>query len=80
MFTVQACEKCRDFEIGIANCVEAYGYYNAVEKCRPLIEDLNECIFHTKHYKRLTIIKRERERQMKKGQRGYIEMPRMDLL
>ena len=71
---------CRDFELRLANCVEAYGWYRSQEKCTLLFKDLEECLYSQKRNKRISLMQQERARQSKKGQkREYLPATLVDL-
>lgn len=66
---------CKDFELRLAECVEAYGFYKGQEKCEPLILDLDECLYKEKRIHRQEIINGEFQRQINAGERKYEKAP-----
>lgn len=66
---------CKDFELHLAECVEAYGFYKGQEKCEALIRDLDECLHREKRRHRQEIINGEFLRQIDAGERKYEKAP-----
>lgn len=72
---VQWSTRCNDIELETANCVDAYGFIRGKEKCKELISDLYECVYHTKQNKRMELMHIEYQNQVKKGKKEYIPVP-----
>ncbi|XP_017879575.1 uncharacterized protein LOC108624651 [Ceratina calcarata] len=66
---------CRDFELQLAECVEAYGFYRGQTKCEAMIHDLSECLKGEKRRSRNDIIYGEMTRQVENGERKYEKPP-----
>ncbi|XP_006622114.1 uncharacterized protein LOC102672861 [Apis dorsata] len=66
---------CKNFELRLAECVEAYGFYKGQEKCKALILDLDECLYKEKRMHRQEIINGEFQRQINAGERKYEKAP-----
>ncbi|XP_051176323.1 uncharacterized protein LOC127291299 [Leptopilina boulardi] len=62
-------ERCMQFEINAANCLEAYGKHHVRGKCADFILDLRECTFRNKQNMRVFLMKQERMRQYRAGER-----------
>lgn len=77
--TAQSSKECADFELRVIDCVDAYGFYRAEDKCRNLIADFHECVFMTKQVKRSILMYQERSRQVKEGKREFLPPPPLDL-
>lgn len=67
--------KCRDFEFHLAECIEAYGFYKAIEKCKAVLNDFHECITQDKRRSRFEILCGEFIRQVEAGERDYEKVP-----
>lgn len=79
-YTYQDHPICRDFELRLVDCVEAYGWYRSQEKCNLLFKDLEECLYNLKRNKRLFLMKQERSRLESKGRkREDLPVPFIDL-
>ena len=76
----QETDRCADFELRLADCLEAYGYPASEEKCLPYLRDLQECVISPKQMRRTELMRNERDRQYKAGERKkhFEEEPRMD--
>ncbi|XP_076317341.1 NADH dehydrogenase (ubiquinone) 15 kDa subunit isoform X2 [Tachypleus tridentatus] len=74
--------RCRDFELNMMNCLEAYGLRNGSEMCKNEIDDYKECRSQKKQIKRVEAMQKERQRQYKSGERSksnlYAEPPKLD--
>ncbi|XP_024935996.1 NADH dehydrogenase [ubiquinone] iron-sulfur protein 5 [Cephus cinctus] len=72
--------ECEDRELKAIECVEAYGLPKGEEKCKILITDFKECITKFKSFTRVAIMRNERLRQYRAGQREeqFEELPRFD--
>ncbi|KZC06445.1 hypothetical protein WN55_10355 [Dufourea novaeangliae] len=79
-YNAQTHPVCKNFELRLADCVEAYGFKKGEEKCNLLVLDLKECLYRTKRQKRIQMIQAVRREQMKKGERDYMPIDRLDLL
>ncbi|NP_001155303.1 NADH dehydrogenase [ubiquinone] iron-sulfur protein 5 isoform X1 [Apis mellifera] len=71
----QCYSACKDFELRLAECVEAYGFFKGQEKCEPLILDLDECLYKEKRKHRQEIISGEFQRQIDAGERKHEKAP-----
>lgn len=72
--------ECRDFELNIAKCIDAYGFHKAIQKCKPLIHDFEECLYQEKRRQRHEILVSEFYRQVKAGERKYEKAPFISML
>ena len=61
---------CADFEMRMADCLEAYGLHKGQEKCEDFISDLRECFYNGKQMQRVVLMREERMRQYKAGERN----------
>ncbi|KAK4885169.1 hypothetical protein RN001_001440 [Aquatica leii] len=59
---------CRDFEMKVMDCLEAYGLHNGRIKCDTLIKDFRECAGRRKQDGRVIAMRNERLRQIKSGE------------
>ena len=65
--------KCKDFELRMIDCLEAYGANReGQEKCADYIADLNECSGMGKQKERVKLMRLERIRQYKAGERKEV--------
>lgn len=69
VFNFQCRKDCANYEIQLADCMEAYGYHRGKEKCRLIIEDMYECLFMWKRTRRVFEMHAERYRQKQNGER-----------
>lgn len=72
--------ECRDFELNIAKCIDAYGFHKAIKKCQLLINDFEECVQKEKRRQRFEIISSEFHRQVQAGERKYEKAPFISFL
>ncbi|KAK1118478.1 hypothetical protein K0M31_015175 [Melipona bicolor] len=72
--------ECRDFELNIAKCIDAYGFHKAIQECKPLIHDFEECLYQEKRRQRFEILAGEFHRQVKAGERKYEKAPFIAML
>ncbi|XP_013782778.1 uncharacterized protein LOC106467016 isoform X2 [Limulus polyphemus] len=74
--------RCRDLELNMMNCLEAYGLRNGSQNCINEIDDYKECRTLNKQRKRVEAMQKERLRQYKSGERSksnlYAEPPKLD--
>ncbi|XP_043463323.1 uncharacterized protein LOC122499204 [Leptopilina heterotoma] len=68
-------ERCIKFELNAADCLEAYGKHHANKKCIDYMDDLRECIFRNKQNMRVVLMRNERARQLKAGEREIFHAP-----
>ncbi|KAF5289858.1 hypothetical protein FQR65_LT01992 [Abscondita terminalis] len=59
---------CRDMELKVMDCLEAYGLNKGIEKCDLLIRDFQECAGRRLQNARTIEIREERLRQIKTGE------------
>lgn len=73
--------KCKDFNMQLALCKEAYGLHRAQEKCKDEYDDFRECAFGFKQLRRVQLMNEERKK-LQKGQLAepYAEPPPLDSL
>jgi len=57
------------YELHYVDCMETYGHHIGLKKCRLIYHDLHECVFQTKRLRRSVLMKMERRRQYKNGER-----------
>ncbi|EZA59054.1 uncharacterized protein LOC105275454 [Ooceraea biroi] len=60
---------CGMYELHYSDCMEAYGHHIGRKKCRLIYEDLYECIYRIKRFRRTALMREERKRQYKSGER-----------
>ncbi|XP_067135244.1 NADH dehydrogenase [ubiquinone] iron-sulfur protein 5 [Centruroides vittatus] len=74
--------RCRDFEMNVVECLEAYGLRKGKKKCKDEIDDYNECTFALKQLKRVMEMEAERKRRWKNKERAgkeyYAPPPKID--
>ncbi|KOC63348.1 hypothetical protein WH47_04797 [Habropoda laboriosa] len=71
----QANEECKNFEIDLARCIQAYGYTKAQDECKAYIDDLQEWLSAPKRMHRSEIMNGEYERQIESGERERNKKP-----
>nr|BAN20589.1 NADH ubiquinone oxidoreductase [Riptortus pedestris] len=72
---------CREIEMKLINCFEAYGAKRGEKLCANYLSDFDECFNQEKQTKRLYAMNKERNRQYKEGKsldELYIPPPRED--
>ncbi|XP_043582039.1 uncharacterized protein LOC122567505 [Bombus pyrosoma] len=67
--------ECRNFEFHLAECIEAYGFYKGIDKCKAVLHDFEECVTKEKRRSRFEIICGEFIRQVEAGERNYEKVP-----
>ncbi|GAB6033023.1 NADH dehydrogenase [ubiquinone] iron-sulfur protein 5 [Chamberlinius hualienensis] len=74
-------DRCRDFELRVVECAEAYGTRLGVQRCRDYFDDLQECLMQRKQLLRIDAMEKERQRQYKSGERPvkYLPDPKQDV-
>jgi len=79
--SLQNLRECAPYELQYMDCMEAYGYHKGKEKCRLILEDMYECAMKIKRMRRVYAMEKERQRQLKNGERKelYEETPPLDL-
>lgn len=74
--------RCADLEMKAIDCLEAYGLYRGVNKCKDIIDDYKECALRGKQENRIIAMRMERQRQYWMGERSkedrYAEPPKVD--
>ncbi|KAL1457042.1 hypothetical protein WDU94_001718 [Cyamophila willieti] len=74
--------RCKKFEDRFLQCSEAYGLKLSEQKCKDFVDDLVECNTRDKQAKRIKLMEKERERQIKAGERPkgkeYMEPPELN--
>lgn len=78
----EAVKRCRDFNMQLSLCKEAYGLHRSEKLCRDEYEDFRECIFGFKQMRRAQLIQEERKKLYKSGELKdqYAEAPPLDSL
>lgn len=80
-YSHQTFGRCMKFEDHYLQCVEAYGQRLSETKCKDYKDDLYECNTLSKQIQRVTLMQRERERQIKAGEKPpgkeYLETPEL---
>ncbi|CAN8007112.1 unnamed protein product [Ixodes pacificus] len=90
----EAVKRCRDFNMQLSLCKEAYGLHRSEKLCRDEYEDFRECIFGFKQARtegfftgtlrsiRAQLIQEERKKLYKSGELKdqYAEAPPLDSL
>lgn len=61
--------KCSELELNTVECLEAYGMTKGATKCAQYMEDLNECRYQRIRLARFFAMRRERQRQVLRGER-----------
>ena len=56
LFTHQNFGRCRNMEMKVINCFEAYGGERAKTSCKDLIDDYHECYLKFKQVNQISII------------------------
>ncbi|XP_012272034.1 uncharacterized protein LOC105695239 [Orussus abietinus] len=59
---------CAIFEQNVLRCFDAYGFKLAPKKCPDMFDDLHECIYKGKQLRRIELMTKERNRQIKGGE------------
>ncbi|XP_033216649.1 uncharacterized protein LOC117172646 [Belonocnema kinseyi] len=72
---IQSFPQCAKFELRAADCLEAYGKDHWGKKCQDYVEDLRECIFRSKQNMRVRLMRLERQRQWRAGERETYYAP-----
>lgn len=67
--------RCNNFELRLAECIEAYGFYKGIEKCGAVLNDFQECMTQEKRRSRYELICAEFIRQVEAGERNYEKVP-----
>ena len=65
----QKYENCGDFVMRLGDCLEAYGVHKGKTVCQDFISDYNECMTMGKSKQRVLLMRKERQRQFKAGER-----------
>ncbi|CAN7937887.1 unnamed protein product [Ixodes hexagonus] len=76
----EAVKRCREFNMQLALCKEAYGLHRAEKLCKDEYDDFKECVYGFKQARQL--IQEERKKLYKKGElkEQYAEPPPLDSL
>lgn len=72
---VQSMPRCSAFELRAADCLEAYGKHHWNMKCQDYMDDLRECVFRNKQNMRVRLMRLERQRQWRAGERETCYAP-----
>lgn len=64
----------------MGDCLEAYGLRKGREKCKDFISDLRECLMNSKQRERVKLMREERSRQYKNGEKKeeFLKTPAYD--
>lgn len=60
---------CREMELKMMDCLEAYGLDRGAQKCDAIIKDFQECAGRDKQSRRTLVMRLERNRQYYAGER-----------
>lgn len=47
--------KCAQFEMEMVECMEAYGVHQGMKRCKPIMDDFNECVSMNKQIYRIFV-------------------------
>ena len=72
---VQNFPRCAKFEMRAAECLEAYGKQHWSTKCKDYTDDMRECVYRAKQNMRVRLMRLERQRQWRAGERQTYYAP-----
>ncbi|KAH7646446.1 NADH dehydrogenase (ubiquinone) 15 kDa subunit [Dermatophagoides farinae] len=72
--TLQKQQECGDLEQDTLECLEAYGVRRGKKLCNDFLEDYKECMLQTMQRERNFLMKRERLKQVMRGERKPMEV------
>lgn len=67
-------QECGDFEQDSLECLEAYGSRRGKKLCKNFLDDYRECMFNFLQRERVFQMKRERIKQVLRGERKAFEL------